>query len=96
VRSTPGIYISRMSFKDVLERCAEFSTIVYLKEDGEDIHNLERAIEYTFILSDDKNFSEEEENLVTTYSPKVISLGPHSYHSDHCIVIVNNALDEFL
>jgi tRNA (pseudouridine54-N1)-methyltransferase len=93
VKSTPGIYISRMSFKEVVEKCSSISDVVYLIEDGEDINEIETNHEYTFVLSDDKDLTEEEERILESYSQKRISLGPNSYHSDHCIAIVNNSLD---
>lgn len=93
VKSTPGIYISRMGFRDVLEKCARSSTIVHLKEDGEGIALLKTLEEITFVLSDDRDLTEEEENILSSYSSNTISLGPLSYHTDHCVVVVNNILD---
>jgi tRNA (pseudouridine54-N1)-methyltransferase len=93
VRSTPGIYISKTGFSDVLKNLSKISDLVYLKEDGEGIQTLESQNDVTFILSDDKNFTQEEEEEILKYKPKTVSLGTTSYHSHHCISVVQWHLD---
>ncbi len=93
VMSTPGIYISKMGFSETLKELSEVSDLVYLKEDGEGIESLKSQNDITFILSDDKNFSEEEEKEILKHQPKTISLGSTSYHSDHCISMVQWHMD---
>jgi len=93
LRSSPGIYVSRMSFKDVIDKVSEVSEIAYLKEDGQDIRNTEFNGDVTFVLGDDKDLTEEEEAIVMTHSPKKVCLGPKSLHADHCIILVNNETD---
>jgi tRNA (pseudouridine54-N1)-methyltransferase len=92
--STPGIYISRKGFSETLKGLSEVSELVYLKEDGEGIESLESQDDITFILSDDKNFSQEEEGEILKHQPRTISLGPTSYHSDHCITMVQWHMDD--
>jgi tRNA (pseudouridine54-N1)-methyltransferase len=91
--STPGIYISRKGFEEILESLAAISKIIYLREDGESFNPAPDSGDLTFILGDDKNLTEEEEAVVLKHEPAIISLGPVSYHSDHCIILVHNALD---
>ena len=93
IRSTPGIYISRDGFKDTLEKLSKISTLVYLKSDGGSFDLINPSKDLTFILSDDKNMSEEEEAEISKFHPETISLGPIIYHSDHCITIVLWNLD---
>lgn len=92
-RSTPGIYISRRTFLDVLALLGPDTELIYLKEDGEDIRSAEIPTDVTFVLSDHMDLTADEEALVLQYKPKVLKLGPISYHADHCISIVNNELD---
>jgi tRNA (pseudouridine54-N1)-methyltransferase len=96
VKSTPGIYVSRDDFLGILNKLSNISTLVYLKEDGEPFDSLESEKNLTFILSDDKNMTQEEENRIQEYQPKMISLGPRSYHSDHCITVVLWQLDNMV
>lgn len=92
-RSTPGIYVSRRTFPDVLALLEPETELIYLKEDGEDIRSAEIPENVTFVLSDHMDLTVDEESLLLNYKPKVLKLGPISYHADHCITIVNNELD---
>lgn len=92
-RSSPGIYISNRKYQDVLTSIPEGHQIVYLKEDGQDVRDFDFEEDVTFVLGDDQDLTSEEEDALLAYDPKVISLGPRSYHADHCITIVNNELD---
>lgn len=91
--STPGMYISKRGFEDVIISLAGISKIVYLREDGESFNPSSDSGDYTFILGDDKDLTEEEEAVVLKQEPDIISLGTLSYHSDHCILLVQNILD---
>ncbi len=92
-RSSPGIYVSKMSFADVISMLAEKGKIVYLKEDGTDIRSMAVPEDPVFVLSDNKDLTAEEEEILQKYSPEIISIGPHSLHADHCMIIVHNEMD---
>lgn len=93
MRSSPGIYISRRSFKDILDALAPISRLVYLKEDGADVREHALEDDLTFIISDHMDLDPSEEGEVLSHQPVVVTLGPHSYHADHCITIMLNELD---
>lgn len=93
VRSTPGVYISRMSFEDVMEKLSELCTFVYLREDGTDVREYDFPKEPCYILGDDRDPTEEEEEIMNRYPYDRICLGPLSYHANHCMVIVLNEMD---
>jgi tRNA (pseudouridine54-N1)-methyltransferase len=88
IMSTPGIYISSWGFKENLEKLSKISKLVYLKEEGKPLVDLKSENDLTFILSDDRNMSEKEEEDMKKLKPETISLGSTSYHSDHCITVV--------
>ena len=92
-RSSPGIYVSSRSYKDVLSTLPNETQIIYLNERGTDIREKEFGQDVTFVLSDDQDLNREEEEILMDYHPERISLGPSSYHTDHCILVVNNELD---
>jgi tRNA (pseudouridine54-N1)-methyltransferase len=92
-KASPGIYISRMSFKDVVDRLAGISAIAYLKEDGKDIRTSDIPDDVTFVLGDDRDLTDEEESVVLPHCPERICLGPKSLHADHCIILVLNETD---
>ena len=93
MRSSPGIYISRDSFYDVINRLSARSKIVYLRENGVDVQKAEFSEDVTFVLSDNQDLTSREDDTLCSLNPAICSLGPYSYHADHCIVIINNELD---
>lgn len=90
-RGTPGIYLQLRSLKQLLQEFGD--DMIYLREDGEDLRGANLEGRSTFLLSDHMDLTEEEEAMVMTLHPKVVSVGPRSLHADHCIVIVHNELD---
>jgi len=92
-RSSPGIYVSRMSFSDVIGMLSERGKIIYLKEDGTDVRGMEIPEDPVFVISDNRDLTDEEEDILLRYGPEKISIGPHSLHADHCIIVVHNEMD---
>ncbi len=93
IRSSPGVYISRMSFADVLNHLNGKGEFVYLKEDGTDVRDFDFPENPVFVLGDDRDLTEEEEGIMLSYSPSKICLGPRSMHANQCIVVVQNEMD---
>jgi tRNA (pseudouridine54-N1)-methyltransferase len=92
-RCSPGIYVSERDYSEVLSNVSKESKMYYLKEDGQDIRDVAFGEDSTFVLGDDQDLSEPEESVLMAYEPTRISLGPISYHADHCVTLVNNELD---
>ncbi len=92
-RCSPGIYVSERDYEEVLSNMSKDSQMYYLHEQGEDIRTAELAAEPAFVLGDDQDLTQVEEEILMRYDPKRLSLGPMSYHADHCITLVNNELD---
>ena len=93
IRSSPGIYVSRMSFADVVSALSEKGKLVYLKEDGTEFRGSGIPENPVFIISDNKDLSDEEERIISEQNPDKVSIGPYSLHADHCIIIVHNEMD---
>jgi tRNA (pseudouridine54-N1)-methyltransferase len=96
--SSPGVYISDLGFEELLNHYSENSIMIHLNEIGSEIH--EKVDEFenddkdlTFILSDHLDFSDDELRIVDQHKNLEMSLGPNSLHSDQCIVLVHNLLD---
>ena len=92
-RSSPGVYVSRRSFSDIMSELSEKGKIVYLKEDRKDIRDTEIPDDPIFVISDNRDLTDEEEGIIQQYSPDTICIGPHSLHADHCMIIVHNEID---
>jgi tRNA (pseudouridine54-N1)-methyltransferase len=88
--STPGVYISKRSFRDVIE---SLDKVIYLHEDGEDIRRVALSGDEAFVLSDHQDLTPEEEAVLEKKGARKVSLGRKLYHADHCIVMVNHELD---
>ena len=93
VRSSPGVYVTKMSFYDVLDLLAQKGEFVYLKEDGIDCRDYTFPENPIFVLGDNRDLTEEEEAALVSHSPDKICIGPHSLHADHCMIIVHNEAD---
>jgi len=93
VRSSPGVYVTKMSFKDVIDHLSTKGSFVYLKEDGIDCRDYEFPASPIFVLGDNHDLTEEEESILLSQSPDKICIGPYSLHADHCMIIVQNEVD---
>lgn len=93
IRSSPGVYISRRSFEDVMKDLSDKCRFIYLREDGEDVREYEFPEEPCYILGDDRDPTKEEERIMSEYPCDKINLGPVSYHANHCMTIVLNEMD---
>ncbi len=93
VESTPGIFVKRASFRDILEEINERGKMFYLKENGEDIRKVNLPGNSAFVLGDSMDLTDEEENLLEEYNPVKISVSPKSLLSSHVITIVHNEMD---
>ncbi|MBR6037492.1 MAG: tRNA (pseudouridine(54)-N(1))-methyltransferase TrmY [Candidatus Methanomethylophilaceae archaeon] len=93
VKSSPGVYVSRSSFSDVIKTLSEKGRLVYMKEDGQDCREYEYPEDPVFVLGDNRDLTEEEEADLLSYSPDRICIGPCSLHADHCMIVVHNDMD---
>ena len=93
IRSSPGVFVSRMDLKGLMERLSADSNFIYLREGGTDIREYEFPENPCYILGDDRDPTEEEEAVMSGYKYDKISLGPVSLHANHCMIIVHNEMD---
>ena len=93
VRSSPGVYVSRSSFSDVIRTLSGKGRLVYMKEDGRDCREYEYPDDPVFVLGDNRDLTDDEEAELLSYSPDRICIGPCSLHADHCMIVVHNDMD---
>ena len=93
INSTPGVMVSRICMDELLDELSARGQLFLLREDGEDIRNIEFKGEVSFVLGDHMGLTNSQEELVRTKGAKAISVGPLSLHADQCIVIVLNEID---
>ena len=93
VESTPGIYVSERGFKKVLKAAGAEGTVVELHEDGDPLPSLEPPSSPTFVLSDHKDFTATEADLLAEEADHRVSVGPERLHADHAISVTHNFVD---
>ncbi|MDY6765334.1 MAG: tRNA (pseudouridine(54)-N(1))-methyltransferase TrmY [Halobacteria archaeon] len=93
VESTPGIYVSKKSFGEILGGIDESSTVVELHEEGVPINELGVPENPFFVLSDHNDFTRDEEELLAEYRDERVKLSPEVLHADHSIIVAHNYLD---
>ncbi len=93
IESTPGIFVSRKNFEQLLEENKD-KKYYLLDEEGKYIEDVEINNESFFFLGDHKDLKKEEKELLYEYGAIPISLGKKSYLSSHCIAVINWILDK--
>jgi tRNA (pseudouridine54-N1)-methyltransferase len=91
--STPGVSIRRMGFADALGDLARGATVVQLHEDGDPVVDVDAPSDPLFVLSDHRDFTDEEESLLAAAADARVRLGPELLHADHAITVAHNYLD---
>ena len=89
--STPGIHVSTRGFEPVLD--AVSGTVVELHEDGAPLADVEPPADPTFVLSDHRDFTDEEAALLADASDQRVRVGPEVLHADHTVTVAHNYLD---
>ncbi|AFK22922.1 tRNA (pseudouridine(54)-N(1))-methyltransferase TrmY [Pyrococcus sp. ST04] len=88
----PGVFVSRMTFEDVVRRNVRMNLYV-LEEGGKDIFEVKFPKDnVAFVLGDHIGLSEEDLRLLESVAER-ISIGPRAYLTSHVIAFVNIFLD---
>ncbi|MFC7073968.1 tRNA (pseudouridine(54)-N(1))-methyltransferase TrmY [Halovenus rubra] len=93
VETSPGVSISRLGFKAVLEKAAEGRTVCRLHENGQPATTAEPPDDPVFVLSNHQELQPQYVDTLTDVSDNSISLGPEPLHADHAITVAHNWLD---
>ncbi|WP_435183174.1 tRNA (pseudouridine(54)-N(1))-methyltransferase TrmY [Halobellus sp. EA9] len=91
--STPGVSIRRMGFEATLADLADEATVVELHEDGAPVADVEPPADPLFVLSDHRDFSGAEADLLADAADERVRLSPEILHADHAITVAHNYLD---
>ena len=91
--SSPGVHLSRRGFEPVLETVAEEGTVVTLHEEGDPVGEVDPPDDPAFVLSDHREFTDRETELLAAIGDARVRLGPEQLHADHAITVAHNWLD---
>jgi tRNA (pseudouridine54-N1)-methyltransferase len=89
--SSPGVSISRRGLGGVLDELD--GMLLALHEEGKPIVESEVPAEPAFVLSDHRDFTAREAELLAERADQRVSLGPERLHADHAITVAHNWLD---
>lgn len=91
--TSPGIAVLRRGLEPVLEDHVAGETLLHLHEDGTPVADLEPPSDPVFVLSDHRDFTEAEADLLAERADARLRLGPKALHADHAITVAHNYLD---
>ena len=90
---SPGIEVYRMGLEATLDRLARDGTVVALHEDGEPANEREPPAHPVFVLSDHRDFTDEEAATIADAADVRLRLGPTVLHADHSITVAHHYCD---
>ncbi|WP_101294286.1 tRNA (pseudouridine(54)-N(1))-methyltransferase TrmY [Halegenticoccus soli] len=93
VESSPGVSLRRMGFEETLADAAAGATVVQLHEGGDPVVEVEPPEDPLFVLSDHRDFADEEASALADAADERVRLGPEVLHADHAITVAHNYLD---
>ena len=93
VETSPGVSLYRMGVEATLSAAAADATVVLLHEDGDPVVDVDPPADPLFVLSDHRDFTDEEADLVADAADRRVRLGPERLHADHAITVAHNYLD---
>lgn len=93
VETTPGVHLSRRDLEATLRAAADEGTVVQLHEDGTPVVDVDPPADPVFVLSDHRDFSGAERDLLAAVAGERVRLGPERLHADHAVTVAHNYLD---
>jgi tRNA (pseudouridine54-N1)-methyltransferase len=95
--SSPGVFVSRRGLEGVLDEMesqgSEENTFVTLHEDGMPVTDLDPPTDPIFVLSDHRDFTAEESELLAEKGDERVRLSPQKLHANHAIAVAHSYLD---
>jgi len=93
VETSPGVSLTRRGFEPTLDTAARDGTVVQLHENGDPVVDTEPPADPVFVLSDHRDFTDREADLLADAADRRVRLGPEALHADHAITVAHNYLD---
>jgi tRNA (pseudouridine54-N1)-methyltransferase len=88
---SPGIHVRKGDLGSVLERAS--GRVVRLHEDGDPPGEVDPPDHPTFVLSDHREFTDAESDLLAEVADERVRLGPVALHADDAVAVAHNWLD---
>jgi len=88
---SPGVYVGRRDVEATLDRLD--GRVVQLHEAGDPATAVDPPGETVFVLSDHREFTAAEADLLAERADERVRLGPERLHADQAITVAHNWLD---
>jgi tRNA (pseudouridine54-N1)-methyltransferase len=88
---SPGVELYRMGLDATLDSLD--GEIVHLHEDGQPATDVEPPENPIFVLSDHRDFTTDERDVLGERADYRLRLGPEAIHADHSVAVAHNWLD---
>jgi len=88
---SPGVRLYRTGLADTLDRLD--GHLVQLHEDGTPVTEVTPPTDPVFVLSDHREFTDEEAATLAERTDDRLRVGPRAIHADHTVAVVHNWLD---
>jgi tRNA (pseudouridine54-N1)-methyltransferase len=89
---SPGVSIRRGDLESLLA-ASEGATTIQLHAEGAPIVDVESPDSPAFVLSDHREFTDAEAELLESRADGRVSIGPRALHADQAITVAHNFLD---
>ena len=90
---SPGVSIRKGGLGSALEELGSGSTVVELHAEGQPVAEVAPPSDPVFVLSDHREFTDDESELLGRRADERLSLGPKAIHADQAITVAHNYLD---
>jgi len=88
---SPGVELRRMGLAATLDRLE--GTLVELHEAGTPLGAADSVADPVFVLSDHRDFTDDEADLLADRADARLRVGPELLHADHAVTVAHNWLD---
>ncbi|PSP97913.1 tRNA (pseudouridine(54)-N(1))-methyltransferase TrmY [Halobacteriales archaeon QS_1_68_44] len=90
---SPGVYVRSVGFERAVDDASAGGELLMLHEDGDPIIDVDPPTDAAFVLSDHRDFTDDETAVLREAGARQISVGPRALHADHAVTVAHNYLD---
>ena len=90
---SPGVYVGSGGFERAVDDASAAGELLVLHEDGDPIVEVDPPTDAAFVLSDHRDFTDDEMAVLREAGARRVSAGPRALHADHAVTVAHNYLD---
>ena len=90
---SPGVYVGSGGLERAVDEAGERDELLVLHEDGDPVVDVDPPADAAFVLSDHRDFTDEEMATLRDAGARQVSVGPRALHADHAVTVAHNYLD---